>query len=120
VRGDLGGAGGSVILLETDGHLGGLNTSGLANNEQHHMFPNETFGGLTKLFFDRLGLHYPSSWGRFPGWFNSCHFEHELLRLLGDQPGLAVRYHGLLASTTCGGIATRSIATASATMDDCG
>lgn len=102
-------AGASVILLETDGHLGGLNTSGLANNEQHHMFPNETFGGLTKLFFDRLGLHYPSSWARFPGWFNSCHFEQELLRLLGDQPGVTVRYHSLLASTTCTAGRIRSI-----------
>ena len=88
-----------VLLLEPDGHVGGLNTSGLNNNEQHHMFPAETFGGICREFFDRLAGHYPETWPSRPGWFNSRHFESELLRLL-DHPRITVRYDSRLTAVT--------------------
>ena len=86
-----------VLLLEQHTHVGGLNTSGLNNNEQHHMSPRETFGGICLEFFTNLALHYPETWGKHPGWFNSGHFETELLRLL-DHPLIAIRFRSLLAS----------------------
>ena len=86
-----------VLLLEPDQHVGGLNTSGLNNNEQHHMFPAETFGGICREFFDALARHYPETWPARPGWFNSRHFESELLRLL-EHPQVTVRYDSRLAT----------------------
>jgi hypothetical protein len=87
----------SVLLLEPRQHVGGLNTSGLNNNEQHHMFPAETYGGICRTFFDRLKEYYPDTWGTRPGWFNSRHFEAEMLRLL-DRPGITVRFDSWLQS----------------------
>ncbi len=82
-------AGADVLLIETDHRIGGLNTSGLNNNEQHHMFPAQTFGGLCGVFFDRLSRYYPENWQQRPGWFNSDHLEAELLQLI-DHPSITL------------------------------
>ncbi len=91
--------GAKVLLLEQDAHIGGLNTSGLNNNEQHHMFPEQTFGGLTRQFFHDLAQHYPDTWHTRPGWFHSSTFERELLKRL-DHPNITIRYHSQLSTVT--------------------
>lgn len=75
--------GANVLLLEPDPVVGGLNTSGLNNNEQHHMHPSETFDGLCREHFRRLASFYPESWGSRPGWFHS----RDALRVWEDMLG---------------------------------
>ena len=49
--------GASVLIVEQTRHVGGLTTSGLCNDEVHHMHP-WSIGGLSREFYERLGKKY--------------------------------------------------------------
>jgi hypothetical protein len=49
--------GASVLIIEQKRHVGGLTTSGLCNDEVHHMHP-WSVGGLSREFYERLGRAY--------------------------------------------------------------
>jgi len=82
--------GASVLLLEPDPVVGGLNTSGLNNNEQHHMHPDQTFGGLCREHFRRLAQFYPENWATRPGWFHSRHALQVWEQMLAEVNGVTL------------------------------
>lgn len=49
--------GASVVLIEPKRHVGGLTTSGLCNDESHHMHP-WTITGIALEFYQRLAAKY--------------------------------------------------------------
>ena len=49
--------GASVLIVEQTRHVGGLTTSGLCNDEVHHMHP-WSIGGISREFYERLGKKY--------------------------------------------------------------
>lgn len=86
----------SVALVERNGHLGGMSTSGLGKSDIEH---REVIGGLFLEFIGRIREHYIQQLGedseayalcREGYYFEPCLAEKVFLEILEELPGITV------------------------------
>ncbi len=80
--------GASVVLLEQKRHVGGLTTSGLVNDEMHHMHA-WTVTGISREFFERLATKYGRT-GIMHQWESKV--AQQVFDEMLDEAGVPVRY----------------------------
>jgi hypothetical protein len=80
--------GASVVLLEQKRHVGGLTTSGLVNDEMHHMHA-WTVTGISREFFERLAVKYGRT-GIMHQW--ESRVAQQVFDEMLDEAGVPVRY----------------------------
>ena len=71
----------AVCLISTDGHIGGLTTSGLGATDINR---REAIGGIAREFYARIYKHYerPAAWNYTTA---ESYFEHENNRYFGNN-----------------------------------
>jgi hypothetical protein len=77
--------GASVALLEPRSHLGGMSTGGLGQTDSGKQ---ETIGGISREFYERVGRHY----GEKIAWSFEPHVAENVFREMAKEAGVKVFY----------------------------